>query len=105
MTRNKDQHRIHQWDRSAALKALLWAMAIEGVIGVVSSFFKIGSGPPHNFPSNPIILLLILSHLPSIMIAGLFGLGSTAVIVLQTFLMAYIVFVRERLKKIKVRLY
>jgi hypothetical protein len=105
MSGDKDS-RIHSWDRAAFLRALLWAVAVEVVIVGLSALLHDGSiGPPHSFPKNPLILLFILYHLPSIMFAALAGFGSAFVVVFQTALVTYMLFVWFRMKKIKVRLY
>jgi hypothetical protein len=105
MSKDKDS-RIHSWDRAAFLRALLWSVAIEGlIVGLSALWYDEGTGPPHSFPRNPIVLLYILYHLPSILVSGLVGAGSTFVVVFQTVLVTYLLFVWIRLKKIKVRLY
>ena len=105
MSKDTDS-RLHVWDRPALLRALLWAVVTEGVIVRLSALrHDASSGPPHNFPKNLSVLFFIPYHLPSIIVAALLWLGSTFVVVLQTALVAYLLFVPFRLKKIKARLY
>ena len=105
MSEDKDS-RVHGWDRPAFLRALLWAVAVEVVVvGLSALSHDGGAGAPHNFPKSPLVLLFILYHLPSIIVAGLLGLGSAFAVLLQAALVTYILFVLFRLKKLKARLY
>ena len=100
------QTSIHVWDGAALGRAALWALAIEASFVGLSLLGHDGAtGAPHNFPDNPLVILSIIFHLPSLFVASLLGLGAAGVVVIQTALLTYLLFVLQRFRKIKVRLY
>ena len=92
---------------------MLWPTVVEAIflllLWVTSDAH---GGAPHNPPSNPIAILFMIVHFPGILLAMpiTMGLGlhypydGFIVVLLQIILPSYILFVRLRLKKIKVRL-
>lgn len=101
-----DHSRIHVWDGRALARALLWAVAFEAVLAGLFLLGRPGAsgGAPHNFPDNPLVLLALLFHLPAMIVAALLGLGPWAAFVMETGVVAYVLFVWGRLRKVRPRL-
>lgn len=94
--------RIHQWDGAALKRALLWALVFEAIC--VGLFLvtpeHTGSVNPHNPPPLGACCLGVV-YLPAAIIFPHKTFGYVPMVILHTLMVAYILFVRYRLKNIK----
>lgn len=108
-----DESRIHCLDWPAIGRALLWPVVVETAFLVLLWLTSdTHGGAPHNPPSNPVAIVFMIVHLPVMLLAMpiTMGLGlhppydAFVVVLMQVILLSYILFVRQRLNKIKIQL-
>lgn len=105
--------RIHRLDWPTIVRALLWPVVIEGTFPLLPWLTSdTQGGAPHSPPRNTPAIIFLIIHLPATFLAmpltiamGLhYPYDGFVVIILQIILLSYLLFVRLRLKKIKIRL-